>query len=87
MLWFFSTAVAPLTAAILGDLTSENAGITSAVNNAAARIVGLISVAFVGVITGSHINIQGFHNVLIAAACLMEFGEVVSYLRVYNRHG
>lgn len=43
-----SMTVAPLTSAVLGDVEPEQAGIASAVNNAVARIAGLIAVAAVG---------------------------------------
>lgn len=42
--------VAPLTAAILGDVPKAQAGIASAVNNAVARVAGLLAVAAVGAI-------------------------------------
>jgi EmrB/QacA subfamily drug resistance transporter len=45
--------VAPLTAAILGDVNPEQAGIASAVNNAVARVAGLIAVAAVGAIVAT----------------------------------
>lgn len=45
-----SMTVAPLTAAILGDIPSRDAGIASAVNNALARIAGLVAVAVIGVV-------------------------------------
>lgn len=45
-----SITVAPLTAAILGDVPKEQAGIASAVNNAIARIAGLVAVAAVGAV-------------------------------------
>jgi EmrB/QacA subfamily drug resistance transporter len=45
-----SATVAPLTAAILGDVPSDEAGIASAVNNAVARVAGLVAVAAVGAI-------------------------------------
>jgi EmrB/QacA subfamily drug resistance transporter len=48
-----SITVAPLTAAILGDVESERAGIASAVNNAVARVAGLIAVAVVGAIVAA----------------------------------
>jgi EmrB/QacA subfamily drug resistance transporter len=45
-----SITVAPLTAAILGDVPQEQAGIASAINNAIARIAGLLAIAAVGAI-------------------------------------
>jgi EmrB/QacA subfamily drug resistance transporter len=45
-----SITVAPLTAAILGDVPPKQAGIASAVNNAIARVAGLLAVAAVGAI-------------------------------------
>ena len=45
-----SLTVAPLTATILADADQEDAGIASAVNNAVARIAGLIGVSIVGII-------------------------------------
>jgi EmrB/QacA subfamily drug resistance transporter len=48
-----SVTVAPLTAAILGDVKKDQAGIASAVNNAVARIAGLIAVAAVGAVVAA----------------------------------
>jgi EmrB/QacA subfamily drug resistance transporter len=48
--------VAPLTSAILGDVAPAQAGIASAVNNAVARIAGLIAVAAVGAIVASQFS-------------------------------
>lgn len=45
-----SITVAPLTAAILGDVPESEAGIASAINNAVARVAGLVAVAAVGAI-------------------------------------
>ncbi len=43
-----SMTVAPLTAAVLADATESDAGIASGVNNAIARVAGLIGTAAVG---------------------------------------
>ena len=51
-----STTVAPLTAAILGDVAPNQAGIASAVNNAVARIAGLVAVAAVGAIVAAQFS-------------------------------
>jgi EmrB/QacA subfamily drug resistance transporter len=48
--------VAPLTSAILGDVPPDKAGIASAVNNAVARIAGLVAVAAVGAIVAAQFS-------------------------------
>lgn len=45
--------VAPLTATILGDVLPSQAGIASAVNNAIARIAGLLAIAVVGAVVSA----------------------------------
>ena len=42
--------VAPLTATVLADADESDAGIASAINNAVARVAGLIGVSVVGVV-------------------------------------
>lgn len=48
--------VAPLTSTILGDVDKAQAGIASAVNNAIARIAGLLAVAAVGAIVAAQFS-------------------------------
>ncbi|NUT55282.1 MAG: hypothetical protein HOQ03_04780, partial [Thermoleophilia bacterium] len=45
--------VAPLTATVLSDADEHNAGIASAVNNAIARVAGLVAIAAIGAIVAS----------------------------------
>jgi EmrB/QacA subfamily drug resistance transporter len=45
-----SSTVAPLTTAVLSDADETNAGIASGVNNAIARVAGLIAIAAVGAV-------------------------------------
>jgi EmrB/QacA subfamily drug resistance transporter len=45
-----SACVAPLTATVLADADDSNAGIASGVNNAIARVAGLLAVAAVGAV-------------------------------------
>jgi predicted MFS family arabinose efflux permease len=45
-----SSTVAPLTATVLSDADDSNAGIASGVNNAIARVAGLIAIAGVGAV-------------------------------------
>jgi EmrB/QacA subfamily drug resistance transporter len=48
-----SMTVAPLTATVLADADEHNAGVASGVNNAIARVAGLVAVAAVGAIVAA----------------------------------
>ena len=48
-----SMTVAPLTATVLADADDSNAGIASGVNNAIARVAGLVAIAAVGAVVAS----------------------------------
>jgi len=48
--------VAPLTAAILGAAGSEHSGVASGINNAVARVAGLVAIAVVGAVVASHFS-------------------------------
>lgn len=79
-----SITVAPLTAAILGSISEKQSGIGSAVNNAVARVAGLITVAMLGIIVGSALDVEGMHRALIVAAGLLIAGGVVSAIGISN---
>jgi EmrB/QacA subfamily drug resistance transporter len=79
-----SATVAPLTAAILGSISEQQSGIGSAVNNAVARVSGLIGIALVGLLTGTQLDLAGFHRVLIAVAILLVIGAAVSASGIRN---
>lgn len=79
-----SMTVAPLTAAILGAINSKQAGIGSAVNNAVARIAGLIAIAGLGLFTGTNLNLSGFHRGMILTAALLIMGGVISAIGIQN---
>jgi len=53
-----SMTVAPLTATVLAGVSSEHAGIASGVNNAIARVAGLVAIAIAGVVIASHVTGQ-----------------------------
>jgi EmrB/QacA subfamily drug resistance transporter len=57
-----SMTVAPLTAAILGAIPPKEAGIASAVNNAVARIAGLVAIAAVGALVALQFGTALAHN-------------------------
>jgi EmrB/QacA subfamily drug resistance transporter len=80
-----SITVAPLTSAILGSISSAQAGIGSAVNNAVARIAGLLSVAVIGVFIGTTIDLAGFHFGIIFCSVLLVAGGLVSAIGISNQ--
>jgi hypothetical protein len=76
--------VAPLTSAILGSIKSSQAGIGSAVNNAVARIAGLLSVAAIGLFVGTSLDLGGFHVGMVLCAVLLILGGIVSAIGIQN---
>lgn len=80
-----SITVAPLTSAILGAISSAQSGIGSAINNAVARVAGLIAVATIGLAIGSTtLTIETFHRGLIYTAALLIIGGVISAIGIKN---
>ncbi|HSP53075.1 MAG TPA: MFS transporter [Cryobacterium sp.] len=74
--------VAPLTSAVLGSISSEQAGIGSAINNAVARVAGLVAVALAGTIVGATLDVAGFQRVMAVVAGLMFAGGIASWLGI-----
>ncbi|WP_091249449.1 MFS transporter [Arthrobacter sp. ok909] len=79
-----SLTVAPLTAAILGAVEPEEAGIGSAVNNAVARIAGLLTIAFAGAITGPAVTTAGLQRTMAVTAALFLAGALISAVGIRN---
>jgi len=74
--------VAPLTSAVLGSIHPGQAGIGSAVNNAVARVAGLVAIAMTGTIVGSTLDVAGFQRAMVVVAALMFAGGIVSWLGI-----
>lgn len=79
-----SITVAPLTSAILGSIKSSQAGIGSAINNAVARIAGLLSVAVIGLFIGTTMSLGGFHIGIVLCSILLIAGGVISAFGIQN---
>ncbi|MBO9624930.1 MAG: MFS transporter [Microbacterium sp.] len=77
-----SLTVAPLTAAILGAIDEARSGIASAVNNAVARVAGLLVVAMISTIVGGSLDLAGFHSAALVTAALLVLGGVVSWIGI-----
>lgn len=80
-----SITVAPLTAAVLGNIDQKHAGIGSAVNNAVARIAGLIAIASIGLVTGTVLTLSSFHAGVIVMAALLLTGSLISAIGITNQ--
>ena len=86
--------VSPLTAAVLADADDSDAGIASAVNNAVARIAGLLAVSFMGIVVSSRLvgdtfapnseSVSAFHVVLVICAVLVAAGGVIGAIWIAN---
>lgn len=76
--------VSPLTSAILGAIETSRSGIASAVNNAVARVAGLLAIAALAAIVGGSLDLEGFHRAAIVTAILLTVGAAVSWLGIRN---
>jgi len=79
-----SITVAPLTSAILGAIDPTKAGIGSAINNAVARVAGLIAIACASLIVGETLDRDGFYRAMIATAVMLIVGGVISWFGIRN---
>jgi hypothetical protein len=79
-----ATLVSPLTAAVLADADERNAGIASGVNNAVARVAGLLATAAVGTIAGGTLDLGGFRMALAGAAGLLALGGITGLCAIRN---
>jgi EmrB/QacA subfamily drug resistance transporter len=79
-----SITVAPLTAAVLGSIKPAQAGIGSAVNNAVARVAGLVGVATLGIVIGTTVDTASFQRGVLVTGLLLIAGGLVSVIGITN---
>jgi EmrB/QacA subfamily drug resistance transporter len=82
-----SLIVAPLTSTVLADAGERDAGVASGVNNAIARVAGLVGIAVVGAaIAGgqNRLDFSGFRLSLEITAGLIAAGGVVGFAGIRN---
>ena len=86
--------VAPLTATVLADVDERDAGIASAVNNAIARVAGLIGISVIGVVVASSLpgdtfapdaaSVDAFHVAVAICAALVAAGGIAGLTGIVN---
>ena len=86
--------VAPLTATVLADADENDAGIASAVNNAVARVAGLVGIAVVGAVvtsalggngfTANQHSVRAFHEAMLICAALFAAGGAIGAIGIAN---
>jgi EmrB/QacA subfamily drug resistance transporter len=89
-----SLTVAPLTATVLADADEDDAGIASGINNAVARVAGLVGVSVVGVVVAGTLvgdtfapnseSVRAFHQVVLICAGLLAAGGIAGSLGIVN---
>jgi predicted MFS family arabinose efflux permease len=86
--------VAPLTATVLADADETDAGIASAINNAVARVAGLVGVSVIGVVVAGKLagntfaanqaSVRAFHEAIVICATLVAVGGVAGAIGIVN---
>jgi hypothetical protein len=89
-----SLTVAPLVGAVLAGADESDAGIASAINNAIARVAGLIGISLIGVVVASTLaddtftadsgSVRAFHEVVVICAALVAAGGIVGAIGITN---
>jgi EmrB/QacA subfamily drug resistance transporter len=93
-----SLAMTPTTAAAMGSVPVDKAGVGSAVLNSMRQVGGSLGIALMGAIVASSVSVlptspeypeqfvQGYHNALHVAAAIAILGAVVAVATVRNVH-
>jgi EmrB/QacA subfamily drug resistance transporter len=89
-----SMTVAPLTATVLAGADERDAGIASGINNAVARVAGLVGISVIGVVVAGGLSgdafghdaasATAFHHAILICAVLVAAGGVAAAIGIVN---
>jgi EmrB/QacA subfamily drug resistance transporter len=81
-----SLTVAPLTTTVLSEAGPGDAGIASGINNAIARVSGLVAIAVVGLAAsnGEGLSASGFHRAMLITSVLLFAGGAIGAIGIRN---
>jgi EmrB/QacA subfamily drug resistance transporter len=82
-----AATVAPVTTTVLSDAGPDDAGIASGINNAVARVGGLVAIAAIGIAASSgtaRLTLHGFHVSMVLTAAVVCLGGAIGGALVRN---
>jgi predicted MFS family arabinose efflux permease len=83
-----SITVAPLTSTVMADAHHGDTGIASGVNNAVARVAGLLGIAVVGVAvagrSGAELDLDGFRVGMLLTFAIVAAGGALGLVAIRN---